>query len=266
LKIFFSALITAALFVDCVGLNLEPHTNHQQLNDVDSKAAQQLAIEFSIDFVRTADLAPLLKKHFVPDFIQRYTKGKLAADANSPHMYFVPGLEYNSRLLPEASPEDWLKFYAAANNFFFFGTMSGMKKYHEGANIDPTDMYPPIVINLLNTNPNLSNMIVRKGPSKPVDSVAAMQKATATLEQAVSLMRQQTKGQNPFKVNEQELIKVIQEDDVFRPKVQTVDNQFFGLPQGTQVVLIATPILFQLVLVKDNDKWKILWAEPYIGG
>ena len=265
MKLFWSALITAALFVDCLAFNLKPHTNYQQLNDVDSQAAQQVAIEFTRDFVRTADLAPLIKTHFAPDFIQRYTKGKLG-DANSPHEYFVPGLEYNSRLLSEASPEDWLRFYTAANNFIFFGTMSGLKNYREGADINATDLYPAAVINLLNTNATLSNMIVRKGRSKPVDSVAAMQKATATLEQALSLMRQQSKGQTPFKINEQELIKTIQEDEAFRPTVQTAGDKFFGLPPGTQVVFIATPILFQLMLVKDNNRWKILWAEPYTGG
>jgi len=79
-------------------------------------------------------------------------------------------------------------------------------------------------------------------------------------------VRQQSKGQTPFKINEQELIKTIQEDEAFRPTVQTAGDKFFGLPPGTQVVFIATPILFQLMLVKDNNSWKILWAEPYTGG
>lgn len=269
MKVFWSALITAALFIDCLGFNLKPHTNYQQLKDADSQAAQQLAIEFTRDFVRTADLAQLTKAHFAPDFIQRYRKGKLASsgDANSPHVYFVPGLEYNSRLLSEASTEDWLRFYSAANTFILFGTISAMKNYRQGADLAATDMYPASVINLLDTSPNLSDLILRKGHSKPVDSVAAMQKATAILEQAISLMRQQqTKGQTLFNINEQELIKAIQEDEVFKPKVQTVADQFFGLPGGTQVVSITTPILFQLMLVKDSNTWKILWAEPYVGG
>ncbi len=266
MKLFWSAFITAALFIDCLGFNLKPHTNYQQLSDADSQAAQQIAFEFTRDLVRTADLASLTKEHFAPDFIQRYIKGKLAnsSDANSPHVYFVPGLEYNSRLLSEASPEAWLRFYTAANTFILFGTISALKNYREGTDLAATDMYPASVINLLNTNPSLSNMILRKGRSKPVDSVAEMQKATATLEQALSLMRPH--DQAPSKINEQELLKTIKEDEVFRPTVQTVDTQFFGLAPGTQVISIATPILFQLILVKDNNRWKILWAEPYTGG
>lgn len=48
--------------------------------------------------------------------------------------------------------------------------------------------------------------------------------------------------------------------------VKTVDDQFFSLAQGTQIVFINTPILFQLMLIKENNRWEILWAEPYTGG
>jgi hypothetical protein len=268
LKLFWSALLTAALLVDSAGFNLKPNTNQQQLNDVDLQATQQLAIEFTKDFLRTTDLAPLIKKHFASDFIQRYTKSKLVSlgVANAPRLYFVPGLEYNSRLLTEASPEDWLRFYTAANNFMLFGTMSAIKSSRNGANIDPTQLYPATVINLLNTDPTLSNMIVRKHSSNPVSSVAAMQKTTAILEQAVSLMREQAKGQTPVNIEEQKLIKAFQEDEFFKPTVKTIDDQFFGLTRGTQVVFINTPILMRLMLIKNNNRWEILWAEPYIGG
>ena len=267
LKLFWIALITLALFVDGLGSSQKPVRNDQQLKDADLQAARQLALEFTIGFIRTTDLAPLIKEHFAPDFIQHYTKGRSAElGTNSPKLYFVPGLEYDSRLLSEASREDWLRFYTAANNFIFFGTMSGIKNARNGADITATQLYPASVINLLNTNPNLSNMIVKKGRSNPIGSVAEMQKATAILDQAASLIRQQTKDQPPVKIDEQELIKAIQEDEFFKPTVETVHDKFFDLAQGTQVVFINTPILFRLMLVKNNNRWEILWADPYIGG
>jgi hypothetical protein len=267
LKLVWIALITVVAFVDCMGLNVRPGTNDQQLTDSDLQAARQVAIEFTTGFARTTDLAPIVADLFSKDFIERYTKAKSKALVNrSSDLYFVPGLDYNSRLLADAGPEDWLRFYTAANNFVFLGIMSGIKNSRNVADISATELYPPTVINLLNTNPTLSNMIVRKGRSKAVGSVAEMQKATATLEQAVSLMRRQTNGQ-PTNINEQEFIKVMQEDEFFRPTVETVDDQFFGLPQNTRVIFINTPILFRLILVKNNNnKLEILWAEPYTGG
>ena len=46
--------------------------------------------------------------------------------------------------------------------------------------------------------------------------------------------------------------------------LKTVDDQFFGLPQGTRVIVVRTPILFRLIMVKANNKLEILWAEPDI--
>ena len=269
LKLVWIALITVVLSVDCMGLNLRPRTNDQQLTDIDLQKARELAIEFTTGFVRTTDLTLLVKDLFLKDFIERYRRAKSRdlASNPSPELYFVPGLDYNSRLLAEAGAEDWLRFYTAANNFVFFGFMSGIKNSRNATDISATKMYPSSVIKLLNTNPILSNMIVRKGKSKAVSSVAEMQTVTATLERAVSLMRQKTKGQSPININEKELIKAMQEDEFFRPTLETVNDQFFGLPQGTRVIFINTPILFRLMLVKaNNNKLEILWADPYTGG
>jgi hypothetical protein len=269
LKLVCIALITVVLSVDCMGVTLRPRTDDQQLTDTDLQEARQLAIEFTTRFLRTTDLSLLVKDLFVKDFIERYkeAKSKDLIVTPSPSVYFVPGLDYNSRLLAEAGPENWLRFYTAANNFVFFGIMSGIKNSKNAANISANEMYPSSVIELLNTNPSLENMIVRKGKSKPVSSVEEMQKATATLEQAVSIMQQKAKGQSPLNINEKELIKAMEEDEFFRPTLKNVDDQHFGLPKGTRVVFINTPILFRLMLVKTNStKLEILWADPYTGG
>ena len=262
MKLVWITLITLALAFNSMAVSVR----QQASPDSDQQAARQLAIEFTKQFVSTTDLSTVTKNLFVHDFIERYTKSKTKKDSNpSPKLYFVPGLEYHSRLLVEASAEDWLRFYTATNNFMFFGIVSGIRNA-KSANVAPTDLYPKSVINLLNTNPNLANMIVRKGASKPVGSVSEMQKATATLEQAVALMREQAKGQTPLNVDEKELAQAMQEDAFFRPKVETIDDEFFGLPRGTRIIFITTPVLFQLILVKTNDKWEILWAEPHTAG
>jgi len=69
-------------------------------------------------------------------------------------------------------------------------------------------------------------MIVHKRTSKAIGSVAEMQQATVTLEQAVSLMRERTKRQAAVTINEQELSKAMEEEEFFRPTVETIDDQF----------------------------------------
>ena len=264
LRLVSVILLTVAFALDCMGLDVR--TSNQQLVDADLQATRQLATEFTSGFVRTMDLAPLIKEHFAKDFIERFTKNKAQGVARSVKVYFVPGLEYDSRLLSEASADDWLRLYTTANNFLFFGIMSGIKNSRNSASIGATQLYPQAVIKLLNTNPTLANMIVRKGSSKPIDSVAEMQQATAVLDQAVALMREQAKGQAPLKIDDQELVKAMQEDEFFRPVVESAPEHFFGLVQGTQVVFINTPILFRLTLAKLNNRWEILWADPVAGG
>ena len=241
----------------------------QQLDNDDLREARQVAMEFTNRFLEKTDLNLLVKDLYLSNFIERYKseKSKDRERNSSTDFYFVPGLEYNSNLLAEVSSEDWLRFYTAANNFVFFGFVTGIKNSRDVANIQATEMYPPAVIRLLNTNETLSNMIVRKGKSKAVSSVTEMHSVTAILEQAVSLMRQELKGQPPLHIDEKEAIKAMQQDDFFKPIVETVDDQFFGLSKGERVIFINTPILFRLMLVKaQNDKFEILWAEPYTGG
>ena len=132
----------------------------------------------------------------------------------------------------------------------FFGVMSAIKNADKSGNVSETELYPSAVIKLLSMNPNLSNMIVRKGKSRAVGSVAEMRQATASLEQAVSLMRQNAKGKPPVSIDEKELVKAMQEDELFRPIVETVDDGFFDLPQGTRVIFVNTPILFRLILAR----------------
>ena len=267
MKLALIALITVVLSFDCLAIDSRPRNTDQQLTDTDIQEARQLAIDFTTGFLRTTDLNLIVKDLFQRDFIERYKRGRAKdLSVKSSDLYFVPGLEYNSRLLAEAGSQDWLRFYTAANNFLFFGFMSGIKNSRNLEEVSATDMYPSTVITLLDKNSTLSDMIVRKGESKAVSSVAEMQEATATLEQAVSVMRQNTKGQSPVEINAKELIKAMKEDDFFRPTVETVDNQFFDLPHGTRVIFINTPILFRLMLVKaNNNKLEILWADPYTG-
>lgn len=245
-----------------MGLNLIQRKDDQQLTNADSQAVRQLVVDFTTRFVETKDLSPIIKDLYAKDFINRYLKAKANVLGRSSTLDFVPGLFWNSSLFAEASTEDWLRFYTAANNFMFFGIASIFKKYLEGAKITPEDMYPSNVQALLKTNANLSNMMVNKGNSKPLSSVEELQKATAILEQAVALMREHTARERSLYFKADEVMKAMQDDEYFKQVVKTVDDKFFGFPPGTKLIFVNTPILFRLIIVKTDNKLEILWAEP----
>lgn len=237
-------------------------TDKPQVMDIEVQEAQEIAIQFTLRFAQSKDIAPIVKDLYFSDFIERYIKSRAKnPDFNSaPQLYFVPGLNYNSRLLTDARSEEWQRFYTTANNFLIFGFISGIKNYSDNADIKVTDIYPPKVIKLLDKNPNLANMIVKKGRSKAISTVVEMRDATATLEQAVTIMREK-QGKSPLKIDSQELVKLIKDDNFFKPHLEVIDEEFFDLPKGTRVLFIKTPLGLQLMLARDRNKLKIFWTE-----
>lgn len=242
-------------------------THSEELTEIEKQQASEMAIQFTRRLAETSDLSLLVKDLYLNDFVERFKRdrSKSLEGRSDPDVYFVPGLDYNSRLLTDASKEDWYRFYIATNNFVFFGFISGIKNYSgDGKDFKPTDMYPSSVIKLLDSNPNLANMIIRKGSSMPVSSVDEMRKATATLKQAAAMIRKQQNGKAPLNTIAGALVKLIKEDELFRPQLEIVEDEAFGFPQGTRLVYISTPLGFRLTLVKSDNRLKILWAEPYV--
>ncbi|HXM35401.1 MAG TPA: hypothetical protein VN920_09460 [Pyrinomonadaceae bacterium] len=269
LKRYWTTIIILILCITSVaGPPASAQTNDQQITERESQEALELAQQFTTRFLETKDLTPIVKELYVTDFIERYKQARAVnPDFNkAPHLYFVPGLEYNSRLLTEANAEDWQRFYVAANNFILFGFVSVIKKSpKEIEDLKVTDLYPASVIKLLSRNPNLANMIEKKGGSRPIGSAEEMRNSTAVLEQANAAMREKLQGKPAAKIDNKGLIGKMNGDDFFKPHLQVMDEEFFGFPKGTRVVLITTPLLYQLMLVSTESKLKILWADPYTG-
>jgi len=265
LKRLFASLIIL-LFVggNSVSLSALPGQGGSQVTESEAQEAQDIAVQFTSRFAETKDLTPIVKELYFNDFIERYIKSRAKnPDFDSaPHLYFLPGLEYDSRLLTEGNAADWQRFYLAANNFLLFGFVSGMKKASDNAReIKPTDLYPRGVIELLDKNPHLAKMIVRKGPSRPVNSVEAMQRATATFEQANGILRQEFGSKSLLKIDSEELAKLMKEDEFFKLKLDVLNAEFFGFPKGTRILIMKTPLGLQLMLTKDSDKLKIFWTD-----
>ena len=238
-----------------------PRTAELQAIRVEEKEARELATQFTIRFTETQDLSPVISQLYFRDFIERYKSFKTKElNTKSVDLYFAPGLDYNSQLLV-ADSEDWKAFYVATNNFLLLGFISALKSQsHETANIKPSDLYPSEVIELLGKNPTLANMILRKKQSKSVATVGEMRAATATLAQAATIIREK-KGRPPQITHKEELIRIMMTDEFFKPRVEVLDESFFGFAKGTRILFIKTPLGLQLMLAKDGDRLRIFGTE-----
>jgi hypothetical protein len=238
-------------------------TEEHRATNAEEKEARDLAIKFTIDFAETQDLTPIIKDLYFRDFVERYKVFKTKTlNTKQVDLYFAPGLEYSSQLLATADSTDWKDFYVATNNFLLLGYISGLKKSSdETQDIKATDLYPSEVMELLHTNPTLANMIERKESVKAVGTVGEMKAATATLSQAVAMIREKNKGEGPLIRKKDELTKVMMHDEVFKPRVEVLDDNYFGFPKNTRILFINTAIGLQLMLAKDTDRLRIFWTE-----
>jgi hypothetical protein len=178
----------------------------QEITKTEEQEARNLATQFIEQLAESKDFAPVVEHLYAHDFIQRFNQSKVAHPEMSLDLYFMPGLEYDTALLSQGTTDDWRNFYAAENTFLFLGLVYASKKISaKGENIQPTDLYPQPVIELLNQNPNLSNVIVRRGRGKPISSIDELRKATETLRQAATIMREQT----PAKLDKKELLNAM---------------------------------------------------------
>ena len=231
--------------------------------DAEEKEAQDLAIKFTFLFTEKQDLTPIIEKFYFTDFADRY-KGFKTKTLNTRQvdLYFAPGLEYSSPLLTAADSKVWESFYVATNNFLLLGFISGLKAHSdETREIRVTDLYPSEVIELLHTNPTLANMIERKGPARALGTVEEMRAATATLAQAVTMIREKHKGGPSLITNKDGLAEVIMQDEFFKPRVEVLDEDFFSFPKNTRILFMNTPIGLQLMLARDGDRLRIFWTE-----
>jgi hypothetical protein len=240
-----------------------PKTDETSLTKAENQEAREVALQFTLRWSETRSLSPIVNDLYFADFIERYRKfrakdtGPKAVD-----LYFAPGLDYNSRLLTLGESRDWARLYVAVNDFLLFGFVRVLKNSSDQSkDIKDTDMYPSAVVKLLNSNPILANMIVHKEGAKPVVTVEEMHAVSATLEKAVMMMREQQKGGPPVIRHKDELIKMAQTDSFFEPRVEVMDEEFFGFPKGTQILFVKTAIGLELMLTRENDRLKVFWSE-----
>ena len=61
------------------------------------------------------------------------------------------------------------------------------------------------------------------------------------------------------------LFEKLRQTEFAEPMLEISEQESFGYPTGTRLLLALTPIFFGLKLVEVNGKQKIVWAELVAG-
>jgi hypothetical protein len=256
----FSLIIYLLITVSAAG---SIQTGKPRPTEAEEEEARELALRFTIQFAETQDLNPIVRDLYFSGFVERYKSFKIKELNQKPvDLYFAPGLDYSSHLLATAHSKDWEDFYVATNNFLLLGFISALKRQSDDTrDVKASDLYPSEVIELLHKNSALANMIVRKGRGNPVSTVAEMRAATATLVQAVTIIRAKQQGRPRGITNKAELTMIMMNDNFFEPRVEVLGESLFNFPKGTRVLFMKTPLGLQLMLARDTDRLRIFWTE-----
>lgn len=238
-------------------------SDKSKITKAEAQEAQDLAKRFTARFLETKDLAPLLDELYFSDFIDRYKKFQSQKDNQSANNLFVSGLLFDSKVIAEGSSEEWRRFYVSAHNFILLPLVAALKNAKDNpgkeADFDVVKFYSPGVVALLGKNPNLANVIQKKGNYKPIGSAEELRIATITLDQALAIIREKQGNSLLLKIDDKELTKAFAKD-YFKPELEFADAEEYGFPKDTRFIFIKTPIFMGLILARDKDKLKIVYA------
>jgi hypothetical protein len=274
-KIF---LLTLVLFVVC-HLAGSPNVYAQKKTDEitaeETKAANELADRFVQRLDETGDIGAVVSELFVPDYMERHVreqKLELSEVAESPkrnNLRFVPWIDYSPSLLEQVPALDWRELYVSVFNFSQYGITSGLNLYSKeilaGKDFDPDPndvkkIYPKKVRDLLDQDPIVSNLIVRKNTSNIIATVDDFRRVTKILKQADEILR----NPKPLRMNA-DAVKVQQ---TFSGKVRAelgptliVDEKGrFGFPARTRMFQVWASVWVSLTVTKVGNDYKIIEA------
>lgn len=273
------ALRLTAIFIIVQSLVLFPLAaprRAEKPTPVETRQALEISHLFMQRMEETGDLQRVIDELFVEDFIWRYIheqQREMAEPNSSATVLFAPGLSCKKDLLTQATTQDWQRLYVATYNFFYHlmvislnQTANDLLNDKEPAEEVFEKLLPSNVTLLFDNHPVLKNFIEAKGKSKAIETVEDMRGVSETLEEGLRLLLE---GQDNHivKPNEEtkKLFEKLRQTEVAEPMLEIAEQESFGYPTGTRMLLVLTPIFFGLNLVEVNGKQKIVWAELFAG-
>lgn len=234
-----------------------------KITKAEAQEAQDVAKRFTARFLETGNLMPLLDEFYFSNFTDRYKKFQSKEDNKSANNFFISGLFFDSKVISEGSSEEWRRFYVSAHNFVLLPIVALLKQGKDNPDkepdLDAVNFYSSSVAALFDKNPNLANVIQKKGDYKPIRSAQELRDTTATLEQGLAIIKEKRKDSLLLKIDDEDLTKIFAQD-YFKPELELADDDDYGFPKDTRFIVIKTPILMRLILAKDKDKLKIVYA------
>lgn len=234
--------------------------------------AREISAAFMNRLFETHDFAAVLDELYVSDYMQRYISSQRASREHAPDSTFmlegVPSLSFSRRLAASADESLWPRLFVAANNFMHYGLVSTMsrKSLLEMSDPEKVDVaglfaaYPPEALKALDANPTLANFLVKKGRAVDVKTLAELRAVTEGMEEAARLTRAGFDARVPATSTLEHNISMLKALPASEEVSLLGHAEEFGYPEGTRLFKVFAPPMYELVLVRDGGRMKIVMA------
>ena len=234
--------------------------------------AREVAAAFFDRFFETHDFATVVGELYVSDYMARYVKNRHDAEGRAPDSTFmlegVPSLSFGSRLAAHADDRLWPRLFVAANNFMHYGLASTLSRKTIEEMSDPEKMneadmfaaYPPEAVKVLDANPVLANFLKKEGEQVDVKTLAELRAVTEGMEEAERLTRASFGARAPATEKLEHNLAMLRTLPARSDVSLVTGADAFGYPEGTRLFKVFAPPAYNLILVRESGKMKIVWA------
>ncbi|HVF42850.1 MAG TPA: hypothetical protein VM936_07565 [Pyrinomonadaceae bacterium] len=234
--------------------------------------AREVAAAFMNRFFETHDFAAVVDELYVPDYMPRYVRSRAAAEERAADSTFmlegIPSLSFGRRLAAHADDELWPRLFVAANNFMHYGLASVLSRRTLEEMSDPEKMeqadmlaaYPPEALKVLDANPALANFNDKVGEQADVRTLAELRAVTEGMEKAERLTRAGFAARVPATETLERNLAVLKAMPAVSEVTLAAGAEEFGYPEGTRLFKVFAPPVYDLLLVREGGRMKIVWA------
>ena len=257
---FFSPRVAAAQDTD------------ERVTKEEEAEAREVASAFFERLFETHDFAAVVGELYVSDYMPRHFRSRLAVNERAADSTFmldgVPSLSFDSRLAAHADDEHWPRLFVAANNFMHYGFVSmfsrkDMEEMGDPEKIADADMlaaFPPEAVEVLGANPSLANFIRKKGDDVDVLTLEELRAVTEGMEKAERLTRAGFDERVPATEKLERNLAMLRALPAREDVSLVADAEAFGYPEGTRLFRVFAPVCYNLILVREGERLKIVWA------
>lgn len=272
-----SALLLILLLAQGTSPALAAQSPPRRMLKEEEREARAVADAFTRRLIEARDFAPVVRELYADDFMARYLRQATNPEAGVRDATFmidgIPALSFRASLAAHAESEYWPRLYVAANSFMHFVFLSVLaeRPVEELANLEEGDMdefeqdmlgvVPPEALRILDGNPTLTNFVKMKKRPVDIETLEDLRQVTVTLEEAVRLTRASLDERLPKVTHLAQNLQMLG-DAAARTEVESLplEGDAWGYPNGTRFFKVFAPIGYDLILVKDGERMKVVWA------